>query len=50
MGFKSTDAVQTIIDILELPITVQEFEDKLTTLYQELFPQCNLLPGDSQLY
>ncbi|XP_025158324.1 pseudouridine-5'-phosphatase isoform X2 [Harpegnathos saltator] len=49
MGFKSTDAVQTIIDILELPIMVQEFEDKLTTLYQELFPQCNLMPGVERL-
>lgn len=50
MGFKSTDALQTIIDLLELPITVQSFEEKLTALYQELFPQCDLMPGDSQLY
>lgn len=46
MGFKSIDAVQTIIDMLELPITAQVFEDKLTALYQELFPKCNLMPGN----
>lgn len=49
MGFNNTDAVQTIIDLLELPITAQAFEDKLFALYRELFPQCNLMPGDSNL-
>jgi len=45
MGLQSTDAIQTIIDILQLPVTVQTFEDKLAPIYQEVFPQCNLMPG-----
>lgn len=45
MGFKSAEALQTIIDLLELPISVQMFEDKLASIYQEVFPQCDLMPG-----
>jgi len=45
MGFRSGDALQTIIDLLHLPITVQMFEDKLAPIYQELFPKCDIMPG-----
>jgi len=45
MGFRSGDALQTIIDLLQLPITVQMFEDKLAPIYQELFPKCDIMPG-----
>jgi len=45
MGFRSGDALQTIIDMLHLPITVQMFEDKLAPIYQELFPKCDVMPG-----
>lgn len=45
MGFKTTEALQTIIDLLQLSITVQTFEDKLIPIYQEIFPKCNLMPG-----
>ncbi|KAL0124801.1 hypothetical protein PUN28_006572 [Cardiocondyla obscurior] len=49
MGFKGNEAFQTIIDMLELPITAQEFEDTVAPIYQELFPKCNLLPGVEKL-
>lgn len=45
MGLKCTEGVQTIINMLQLPITLQMFEDKLASIYQEIFPQCNLMPG-----
>lgn len=49
MGFKGTEALQTIIDMLQLPITVQAFEDKLAPIYQEIFPKCDLMPGAEKL-
>ncbi|EZA55810.1 hypothetical protein DMN91_012071 [Ooceraea biroi] len=49
MGFRSTDALQTIIDLLQLPISVQMFEDKLASIYQEVFPKCNMMPGAERL-
>ncbi|KAH0947840.1 hypothetical protein HN011_004512 [Eciton burchellii] len=49
MGFRSGDALQTIIDMLHLPITVQMFEDKLAPIYQELFPKCDVMPGVEKL-
>ncbi|XP_011630598.1 pseudouridine-5'-phosphatase-like [Pogonomyrmex barbatus] len=49
MGFRSAEALQTIIDMLQLPITVQMFEDKLAAIYQEVFPGCNLMPGAEKL-
>lgn len=47
MGFRSSDALQTIINMLQLPITVQVFEDKLAPIYQEVFPKCDVMPGES---
>ncbi|XP_070168606.1 pseudouridine-5'-phosphatase-like [Polyergus mexicanus] len=49
MGLKCTEGVQTIISMLQLPITLQIFEDKLASIYQEIFPQCNLMPGAERL-
>ncbi|CAL1676845.1 unnamed protein product [Lasius platythorax] len=49
MGFKSAEALQTIIDLLQLSITVQAFEDKLAPIYQEAFPRCDLMPGVEKL-
>lgn len=46
MGLKCTEGCQTIINMLQLPITLQTFEDKLASIYQEIFPQCNLMPGE----
>lgn len=46
MGFKSKDVGQALIEMFSLPITVEEFENKITKIYQELFPSANLMPGN----
>lgn len=49
MGCKTTEGLQIIIDLLQLSITVQTFEDKLVPIYQEVFPKCNFMPGAERL-
>ncbi|XP_012531798.1 pseudouridine-5'-phosphatase [Monomorium pharaonis] len=49
MGVKAGEGLQIIIDLLELPITAQTFAEKLAPIYQELFPNCNLMPGAEKL-
>jgi len=49
MGYRSAEALQKIIDMLQLPITVKIFEDKLAPIYQEAFPRCNLMPGENDI-
>ncbi|XP_043791032.1 pseudouridine-5'-phosphatase-like isoform X1 [Apis laboriosa] len=49
MGFKSKEVGQALIEMFSLPITVEEFENKITKIYQELFPSANLMPGAEQL-
>lgn len=46
MGLKGIEGLHTLIRMLHLPITVQTFENKLAPIYQELFPQCDLMPGE----
>jgi len=50
MGNKTTEALQTLIEMLQLPITVQSFEDKLAPICKEVFLQCNLMPGKLYIY
>lgn len=45
MGYRSAEALGKIINMLELPISVQTFEEKLAPIYQEVFPSCGLMPG-----
>ncbi|XP_072765831.1 pseudouridine-5'-phosphatase-like [Anoplolepis gracilipes] len=49
MGFKGSEGLHTIINMLQLPITAQMFEDKLAPIYQEIFPECNLMLGVERL-
>lgn len=49
MGYKSGEALQKIINMLELPITVKMFEEKLAPIYQEVFPQCDIMPGEDNI-
>ncbi|XP_020281728.1 pseudouridine-5'-phosphatase [Pseudomyrmex gracilis] len=49
MGYRSAEALGKIIDMLELPISVQTFEEKLAPIYQEVFPSCGLMPGAEKL-
>lgn len=46
MGFKTSVVAQAVIDMLSLPMTIEEFEEEIVKLYQELFPSAILLPGD----
>lgn len=48
MGFRSNIALQAIINMLQLPISVQAFEDRLAPIYQDLFPKCNIMPGSER--
>lgn len=49
MGFKTNEVSKWTIENLELPITPHEFEKQLLVLYEELFPQSQLLPGDKTI-
>lgn len=49
MGFKSNEAAQAIVDMLELPISGKEFENQLAEAYKDIFPMCNLMPGVERL-
>lgn len=39
------DVAQLIIDELNLPITVDEYECRLLSFYKEIFPKSKLKPG-----
>lgn len=45
MGMKGSASAQHIIDKLELPMTVDEYLERISSLYTELFPKAILLPG-----
>ncbi|XP_076277337.1 pseudouridine-5'-phosphatase isoform X1 [Lasioglossum baleicum] len=49
MGFKSTDSIRAVVEMLSLPITTEEFETEILQIYQELFPSANLMPGAERL-
>lgn len=49
MGFKTREAVETIIKLLELPITAEEFEAQLEVIYQEIFLNTKVMPGAYKL-
>lgn len=49
MGFKSNEAAQTIVALLDLPITAKEFENQLVEIYKDIFPSCKLMPGVERL-
>lgn len=45
MGMKGPAAAQHIIDSLELPYTVDQYLERISSQYAELFPKAKLLPG-----
>ncbi|XP_011864571.1 PREDICTED: pseudouridine-5'-phosphatase-like [Vollenhovia emeryi] len=49
MGLKPKDAIECVIKMLELPLTVDEFKQEIIGIYQELFPQTNPMPGAVRL-
>lgn len=49
MGFKTSAIAQIMIEMLDLPMTPEEFEKEIVQIYQELFPSTNLMPGAERL-
>ncbi|XP_041982790.1 pseudouridine-5'-phosphatase-like [Aricia agestis] len=49
MGQQSKEFAQSIIDALELPLTVEDFLKETRKLFEELFPQSELMPGVEKL-
>ncbi|KFM82659.1 Pseudouridine-5'-monophosphatase, partial [Stegodyphus mimosarum] len=49
MGKVADDAARTMIEELQLPITVQEYHDACAALSDELFLQTEVLPGVERL-
>ncbi|XP_035225987.1 pseudouridine-5'-phosphatase-like [Stegodyphus dumicola] len=49
MGKVADDAARTMIEELQLPITIQEYQDACAALSDELFLQTEVLPGVERL-
>ncbi|CAL7943532.1 unnamed protein product [Xylocopa violacea] len=49
MGFQTKAVAQTVIEMLSLPMTVEEFTNEVVDAYQELFPTASLMPGAERL-
>ncbi|XP_031831144.1 pseudouridine-5'-phosphatase isoform X2 [Nomia melanderi] len=49
MGMKTNASAQAVLEMLSIPLTVEEFGAELLQLYQELFPTANLMPGAERL-
>lgn len=45
MGMKGSLAAQHIINSLDLPLTVDQYLEKIISQYDSLFPNAKLLPG-----
>lgn len=45
MGQQSKEFASSIIDDLELPLTVDEFLTETRKIFSELFPQSQIMPG-----
>ncbi|XP_004591524.2 pseudouridine-5'-phosphatase [Ochotona princeps] len=49
MGKRALDAAQTIVDVLQLPLSNQQFVEQSQRKLQELFPTAALMPGAARL-
>ncbi|XP_047034573.1 pseudouridine-5'-phosphatase-like isoform X2 [Helicoverpa zea] len=49
MGQQSKEFAGTIINDLGLPLTVDEFLSETRAIFDELFPQCQIMPGVEKL-
>lgn len=45
MGMQSREFAASIIDYLELPITVEEFLIETRQIFRQSFPKCKVMPG-----
>ncbi|XP_076753497.1 pseudouridine-5'-phosphatase isoform X2 [Xylocopa sonorina] len=49
MGFQTTAVAQAVIDMLSLPMTIEDFQTEVVKAYEELFPTAILMPGAERL-
>ncbi|XP_012148943.1 pseudouridine-5'-phosphatase isoform X2 [Megachile rotundata] len=49
MGFKTKAIAKVTIEMLDLPMTSEEFENEIVEIYKEIFPSANLMPGAERL-
>lgn len=49
MGKQSKEIAQTLINELELPLSVDEFTAESKKVFRELFPQCEVMEGAKRL-
>ncbi|XP_053979740.1 pseudouridine-5'-phosphatase isoform X1 [Hylaeus anthracinus] len=49
MGFKTTAVAEAVVEMLSLPLTVDEFQSEIIKIYEEIFPSANLMPGAERL-
>lgn len=49
MGFQCNEASEAVVQMLDLPLTGEEFVEKLNSIYEKVFPSCNLMPGVERL-
>lgn len=45
MGQQSKEFATSIIEGLDLPMTVDEFLTETRNIFKDLFPQCKIMPG-----
>ena len=45
MGRPPLEAAKVVIDMLELPLTPEEFHTELYSKLNSMFPEANLMPG-----
>lgn len=48
MGQQSKEFAGTIINELGLPLTIEEFLTETRTIFDQLFPQCKIMPGKNE--
>lgn len=49
MGFQKEDLAKKIVEIFDLPMTWQEFDEIAHRELNKSFRNCNLMPGESPL-
>ncbi len=49
MGKKRFEAVQVLMDMMDLPLSVEEYASQVDKVLKELLPLASILPGAERL-
>ncbi|CAN8030718.1 unnamed protein product [Ixodes persulcatus] len=49
MGATGKDSARMVVDLLQLPLTTEQYLDEIDVLYARLFPTAQLMPGAEKL-